>query len=149
MTTTTINDTLVQLEALHTAYNEILEQAKQQLESLDATDSQITRIAEKLEGSERLQTAAKEAAVTSFVTSIADGDLAFWRGRQFVQKISDLVVEQVKDEINSYVRNLLNEENVIKMIDTRVQRQVTQSDEITTAIEAKRALKLLIASLND
>ena len=148
MTTTTINDTLVQLEALHTAYNEILEQAKQQLESLDATDSQIARIAEQLEGSERLQTAAKEAAVTSFVTSIADGDLAFWRGRQFVQKISDFVVEQVKDEINTYVRDLLNEQKVLDMIDNRLARQITQSNEIVTALEAKRALKTLIDTLD-
>ena len=149
MTTTTINDTLVQLEALHTAYNEILKQAQAQLESLDVSDGQIARIAEKLEDSEKLQEAAKETAITSFVASMADGDLDFWRGRQFVQKISDLVTQQVKDEINNYVQNLLNEEKVIQMIDRRVEREVTQSGDITTALEAKRALITLLKTLDD
>ena len=148
MTTTTLNDTLVQLETLYNAYNEILDQAKAQLESFDVTDAQIGRVAEKLESSEKLQEAAKQAAITDFAQSIAENDLDFWRGRQFVSKISDLVVEQVKDEINTYMRNLLNEQKIIDMIDNRLAMQVSQSSEIVTAIEAKRALKKLIDTLD-
>ena len=148
MTTTTINDTLVQLESLYNAYNEILEQAKAQLEAFDVTDAQIERVAERLERSDKLQEAAKEAAVTDFARSVADGELDFWRGRQFVQKISDMVIEQVKKDINEYVGNLLQEDAVTRLIDRRLAERVNDASEIKTAIEAKRALKALIETLD-
>ena len=45
------------------------------------------------------------------------------------------------------MRNLLNEQKIIDMIDNRLAMQVSQS-EIVTAIEAKRALKKLIETLD-
>ena len=59
-----------------------------------------------------------------------------------------MVALQVKDEINNYVRDLLNEQKVLDMIDNRLARQITQSSEIVTALEAKRALKKLIDTLD-
>ena len=148
MTTTTINDTLVQLEALVTAYDEILTQAKEQLENFDVTDAQIKRVATALESNKEVVEAAKQAAIADFVQSIGRNEMDFWRGRQFVQKISDLVVEEVKKEINDYVRNMLNEQKVMDLVDRRLEAQITKSNEIVTAVEAKRALKKLIETLD-
>ena len=148
MTTTTLNDTLVQLEALHTAYNEILLQAKEQLESFDVTDQQISRVAAKLESNKEIAEAAKQAAIADFVQAVNNNDLDFWRGRQFVDKISELVVTQVKDEINDYVRNLLNENKVIEMIDRRLAQRITDNNELMNAMQVQGALKILIGELN-
>ena len=148
MTTTTINDTLVQLEALHTAYNEILQQAKEQLESFDVSDDQIKRVADKLENSVTVQNAAKHAAIESFVRSINENELDFWRGRQFVDKIAELVITQVKDEINDYVRGLIREEKVLDMIDRRLADRITTNNELMNAMQVQGALKILIGELN-
>ena len=48
MTTTTINDTLVHLESLYKAYNEVLDSAKRQLQDLDITDDAIDRLADRM-----------------------------------------------------------------------------------------------------
>ena len=148
MTTTKINDTLVQLESLYTAYDEILRQAKEQLESFDVTDQQISRVAAKLEGNKEIAEAAKQAAIADFVQAVNNNDLDFWRGRQFVDKISELVINQVKDEINDYVRNLLNENEVIEMIDRRLAQRITQNNEIMNAMQVSGALKMLKEELN-
>ena len=148
MTTTSINDTLVQLESLYTAYDEILKQAKEQLESFDVTDSQITRVATKLEGNKEIQEAAKQAAITDFVRAVGENDLDFWRGRQFVDKIAEMVIAQVKDEVNRYVRDLLNDQDIIQMIDRRAEERITQNTQLTNAMNVQGALTVLMKHLD-
>ena len=47
-TTAQLNDTIVQLESLYNAYNEILDSAKTQLEDLQMTDEDVKNLAARI-----------------------------------------------------------------------------------------------------
>ena len=138
---TDIQGTLVQLEALHQAYSTILEDAKQQLGSLELDAKAIKDIADLVKNDSGLLRDLQESVISDFAQSLREGSdtaLQHWRGRQFMEMVTKGVLETIKEEIQSYVTNLLNDANINESIDRRVELQLISRSDVQEAMTTQR-----------
>mgnify|MGYP001211556032 CR=1 FL=1 len=151
MTTTEINNTLVELESLHKAYAEILEAAKEQLESLEVSDSTITQISDKLSTTTELRQAVARSTfdlMRQFFTENADdADTdCFARGR-FIDLLSVKVLEAVKKEVQAQISEAVMDVLNTGVIERRLEQKVINNDAINSALLVHKGLASLLNDL--
>ena len=150
MTTTSINDTLVQLENLHQAYSAILEAAKKQLEGLEVSPEVVEQITAALAD----RTELKQSVATSVYNSLGadfretDGEFfdSFSRGR-FVRTVRDEVItkvdELIKDKVNAQVEEVIQSGYIARVLE----RKVKENDAINHALVVSSRLSTLLQQL--
>ena len=142
MTTTTINDTLVHLESLYKAYNEVLDSAKQQLQELDITDDAIDRLADRL----TLNVSFLEAVTKDLknhqgdLLSAMSGDMQDALVRKLSQHVWDKLESSLEDALNDRFNELLNSNTVAD----KVRSYVLGQAEVKSALDIKSAMAMVI-----
>lgn len=153
---TDIQGTLVQLESLYKAYSTILEDAKEQLGSLAVDDETVRKIANVVKKDPDLQKEVKQDVITAFAQSMRDGDadaLDHWRGRQFMKMVTDHVMQEIKNDVVSYVSSLLEDADIVSKIDERAKQRVdailADRTEISDAVNTHRLIKAAVVNVLD
>lgn len=142
MTTATINDTLVHLESLHTAYSEILEQAKSQLEALDISDTTVSRVSSQILRSDEFivkvtsELRTTQANLLANITTQMEEALA----EKLSQKVWEKLESSLEDALNDRFNELLNSQSVAD----RVRSYVLGQQEVKDALDVKAAMALVI-----
>ena len=142
MTTATINDTLVHLESLHTAYSEILEQAKAQLEALEISDATISRMTSELLDSREFMTkiTSETREVQRNMLDSIDASMEEALAEKLSQKVWNKLESSLENALNDRFNELLNSTSVAD----RVRSYILGQQEVKDALEVKGAMALVI-----
>ena len=143
---TTFNDTLVQLEKLHTAYSTILEQAKEQLENLELTESTKAELVTSMKRDMGLMD-----TVAYKVFELIRQDLVekpeqdpchttqyFYK--RLISDVADKVIETIKKEIEQEIGPIVNTALNSATIERALERKVKQNDAIQSALVIQQNL---------
>ena len=142
MTTATINDTLVHLESLHTAYSEILEQAKAQLEALEISDATISRMTTELLDSREFMSkiTSETRLVQRTMLDAIDASMEEALAEKLSQKVWNKLESSLENALNDRFNELLNSTSVAD----RVRSYILGQQEVKDALEVKAAMALVI-----
>lgn len=151
MTTTTINDTVVQLEALHTAYATILEQAKAQLESLELSPSDVKSLSLQLSRTGDFKTAVVAGVYTQLRNEIKGVDNAEfaqdYAGNQLCMAIAQKVLVLVKQDIAEFAALKIKEIVEGYKLEKIVTNQINENVELHNSVLIKDKLAQLLKGL--
>ena len=142
MTTATINDTLVHLDSLYTAYNEILEQAKVQLEALEISDSTITRMTSELLDSREFMTkiTSETREVQRNMLDSIDESMEEALAEKLSQKVWNKLESSLENALNDRFNELLNSQSVAD----KVRSYILGQQEIKDALSVKAAMACVV-----
>lgn len=140
--TTTINNTLVHLESLYKAYDEILGQAKSQLESLEVDDTQMGRIVDKLTNDIDFLTAVTKQLKEhqGNLMSAMTGELEDALVDKMAARVWSKLESSLEDALNDRFNELLNSQSVAD----KVRSYVLGQEEVKNALDVKAAMALVI-----
>ena len=142
MTTTSINDTLVQLEKLHKAYSDILEQAKEQLESLTLSDQDAATLARRLSTIDIFRNTIVSCLydmLKSDAQSLTSEEfLDMYDARAFVRVVADRILDLSKDEISQFVNQEVRKIVESRAIETVIERRINEHDAIKHALALQK-----------
>ena len=151
MATATISDTIVQLEALHKAYYQILEQAKGQLETLELTPTDINRISTALsnEGDfRRMITDQMYRMFTEMIQSPSDENNASSYARShLISAIANKIIEKTKSEMTTFIQLTVSEQIEQSSIKRDLEKKVMENDAINNALYIQKQLTNLLTNL--
>ena len=151
MTTTEINNTLVELESLHKAYAEILEAAKEQLESLEVTDSTLNQIGERVCNTMDFRQSVARSCFDLlrdwFVDNSDDADSESYARSRFLDLITVRILDKVKEEVKQQVSAAVLDVLDTGTIERRLERKVLENDAINSALVVQKKLASLLNDL--
>ena len=130
---------VVQLDCLRAAYESIFLDAKNQLESLDITDSHIASITNKLAEHNNLTTKIQQRALSELVTKLSDLSDADVEAERTLKPLLNVLTKRIYTELQSTfkqqiideVKNIIDAEfvsnHVLDVIE--IQKEIRQSFE--------------------
>ena len=150
MTTVNLNDTLVNLESLHTAYEQILIEARQQLEKVDVTDDTVSRVSSNLANSSDFKKSCVDSILSGLRNDMRSTDTAAFEtytGQAFVElvakEIYKIMTNQLADDVNRMVDARINSST----IDNALAAKITECDSLNNAIIVRNRLADLLKVL--
>ena len=151
MSTANLNGTLLQLDQLLVAYTALLDEAKAQLTSLEVDSETVKKIAKEVATESDLKTDVRQAVIADFARSLREGDADLvdtWRGRQFTEMISKAVMATIRTEIESYVKGLLNEDEIKSALKDAVTSEIKSNNGMFEAYRLREFLRREIKDLS-
>ena len=138
MTTANIDSTLVQLESLHRAYQELLDEAKRQLEGLEVSQSTLESLAEECTSQTPFRSHIAREVYNLFREEFVTGDPdpaseVYPRSRfiaDIASKVKDSIIRDVKTEITNVVREIVDSNTIHRAIE----KMVVENDSIHSAL---------------
>ncbi len=150
MTTTNIDGTIVQLEALYNSYNTILDQAKGQLEKIDIDDKTRSRIAEEVIKSDSLRKKISEQFFRDMRSDLMNADEALMQSyvaSDFVKKITDKIYEQVAKQLDAYIKEIVDNVFTSTYVEQQLERKIKDNQELAQSIKSQVQLKELLKTV--
>ena len=150
MTTVNLNDTLVNLESLHAAYEQILIEARQQLEKVDLTDATVSRVSLELAGSSGFQKACVGEVLTSLRNDMRSTDTEAFQtftGKAFVQLVAKEIYKIMTNELADDVNRMVDARVNSSTIDNALAAKITDCDSLNNAIIVRNRLADLLKVL--
>ncbi len=152
MTTTTLNDTLVQLEGLYTAYQTLLTDAQGQLESLSMGAEEIKKVTESLESNPNFQrdTAEKMLTVATSMINNADEELMeTWRASRFLTVLTEKCLRTIKSELEPLIKQQVKDVVQSGLIERLIADKITASERIETSLTVANNLEAALKPILD
>lgn len=150
--TTTLNDTLVKLEDLYTAYKALLTDAQGQLESFSLGETEIKQIINSLQERPVFQREVAESLLSQVSHSIRIGDQELfesWRASHFMNLLTDKILTTLKQELEPLIKDQVKEVVNSGIIERMIADKINESDKIETSLTVlnnlEAALKPIIA----
>ena len=140
--TTTINNTLVHLESLYKAYDEILGQAKSQLESLEVDDTQMGRIVDKLTNDIDFLTAVTKQLKEhqGNLMSAMTGELEDALVDKMAARVWSKLESSLEDALNDRFNELMNSEAVSE----KVYEYIIGREDFIAALDIRNAMAMIV-----
>ena len=143
MTSTQLESTIVQLDALHTAYAELLEQAKLQLEAVDLTPAIISGLQERLKDDTAFCREAGRTAADMIKQDIRQEEsvvLDTYAGRNLCEAVADRMFEAIKRRIDSYISERVTALLESGNIERKLEQKVMENSAINEGLIIRRRL---------
>ena len=147
MTTETIESQVVHLESLYNAYEQILDQAKQQLETLEVTASTIDKLAESLKDNSSFRSSVTTAMMNEIRRDLNHMDNDVWNcyaTAPFLREIASKVVELAKPEIKQLIVDLIDSEVNSTRLQRKIEAKILEHDGIESALKIQKAVADLV-----
>ena len=150
--TTELNGTIVQLEALYNSYNTILDQAKEQLETIDLDDTSRKRIVEDLAKDTDLQKQLSEQLFRNVQAKILNGNeevLNTYAQSRFVEIITEKIYDKLVLRLDSYLKEIVDQVFTSDYIEQQLKLKIDKNEQLSSALtsrdQMRTALKALLA----
>ena len=147
MTTETIESQVVHLESLYNAYSQILDQAKQQLETLEVTTATVDKLAASLKDNSSFRSSVTSAMMNELRQDLNHMDNDVWNcyaTAPFLRTIATKVVELAKPEIKDLIVNLINEVVDGSRLERKIEAKILEHDGIESALKIQKAIADLV-----
>ena len=147
MSTQTIDSQIVHLESLYKAYAEILDQAKQQLETLEVTASTVEKLATSLKENSSFRSSITQLMMNELRNDLNNMDHDVWNcyaTAPFLKEIAKKVVELAKPEIKQVIVDLIESEVNSPQLRRKLEAKVLEHDGIESALKIQKAIAGLV-----
>lgn len=147
MTTETIESQVVHLESLYNAYAQILDQAKQQLETLEVTTSTIDKLAESLKENSSFRSSVTSTMMNELRQDLNHMDNDVWNQyatAPFLRAIATKVVELAKPEIKQLIVDLIDSEVNSSRLERKIEAKILEHDGIESALKIQKTIADLV-----
>ena len=147
MTTETIESQVVHLESLYNAYAQILDQAKQQLETLEVTTATVDKLAASLKDNSSFRSSVTSAMMNELRQDLNHMDNDVWNQyatAPFLRAIAAKVVELAKPEIKELIVDLIDREVNSSRLERKIQAKILENDGIESALKIQKAIADLV-----
>ena len=155
MTTTntaSLDDTVVRLDTLYTAYESIFKQAQTQLESLELSDDDANTLARKIALDGAFKRTVRDECLTNLLGRFQEDLIDTSDSRALARlieaitkKVEQHMTDQFYDMLNTQVKTFLESPE----LKSKVERAVIEHPMIHTATETRLTLRKLNSLLND
>ena len=146
-TTAQLNDTIVQLESLYNAYNEILDSAKTQLEDLQMTDEDVKNLAAKIGRLDGFRDETANAVYRKVLADLKEGDESLFESylnKQVLAKLAERLMDLVKKEIAEYIDLKVNQIVDSYKVERALSDKLKENDAINSALAIQKAVSQII-----
>ena len=146
-TTTQLEQTTVLLESLHASYGAILEEAKQQLEKVDITDTAIDRITDGLTNNANLLRRVSRISCDGMIERIINetGDVSDSREKKLIDTLAAAVGNRLGDALQVQLDTQLKAFFDSGVIEKAIEDRITKNPELLSAVQTKATLKQAFA----
>ena len=147
MPTKTIESQIVDLESLHNAYAQILHQAKQQLETLEVSESTIEQLAASLKDNNSFRNTLASSLMNTVRTDLRNMEDDVWNQyatSPFLREIALKVVELAKPEIKEMITTLINDIVDGPRLERRIEAKILEHDGIESALKIQKTIADLV-----
>lgn len=153
--TVQLSDTVLKLDALYASYDSILSEVKAQLETLDITDAQISRISTNLCNNNTLRERVATKAVTDLAYALANASQEEVEGKKqlegLVEALASRVMDKVSDVLNAVIETTiesrLKEVYTDEKLEELMVHFLADRPSIITAYKANDCLNLMLEVL--
>ena len=149
--TVQLSDTVLKLDALYASYDSILTEVKAQLETLDVTDAQITRISTNLCNNNILRERVATKAVTDLATALANASEEDIEGKKQLEGLVDALSGRVMLNIQPMLESIIVDHLKNFFTDEKLYEVMTnflsERPAIITAFKSQDCLDLMLQVL--
>lgn len=144
-------ETTVKLDALHNAYQVLMEDARSQLEALEMSDEQIKQLAKTLsdEDTPVSQTLAMKSATEIIKQLTDDDDAADYTIRRLVDKITAQVWKRLEDSLKRRIQQEFNRILNSQVIEDAIKFKIDEDARLVEAFASQRALGELVTAIQN
>lgn len=138
----TLGNTTVMLDQLFSSYAEILEQAKQQLESVDITDSHVASIASTILDNSDFQRGIAVTLTNRIISAMRDDESAILD--RITAKVLDSVEKTLDDSLTRQLNNACAEFAVSPTFQMHITSAVSSNTEIKDLSQLRSSLRAVL-----
>ena len=150
-----LSDTVLKLDALYASYDSILSEVKAQLESLDVTDEQISRISTNLCNNNLLREKVACKAVTDLAGALAEASQENIEGKKqlegLVEALSSRVMDKISEVLNTVIETTVQARLKEVYTDEKLEELIVQflvdKPGTITAFKAQDCLEMMLQVL--
>ncbi len=153
--TVQLSDTVLKLDALYASYDSIFAEVKAQLETIDVTDAQISRISTHLCNNNTLRERVATKAVTDLAGALADASQEEVEGKKQLEGLVDALSSRVMDKVSdvliavieSTVESRLKEVYTDEKLEELMINFLSEKPATVTAFKSQDCLEMMLQVL--